>query len=210
MKNVWKVIVLSGAMAWSACGGSSNECGTDSDCKGDRVCEADACVSPDDSGDGSESASSSGDSTDSSSSGSSQETSQETSSNSCCLNGSYYACPDADSADTCFLDFDPSGCSRDATMDASCDDGVSSDGDQGSGSGSDGSGAGDDDTAQSAGEEIGGECEYDEDCASEICMYRSGARFGYCSKTCESFADCPSFWDCTEVGDAAGKYCVQN
>jgi hypothetical protein len=36
------------------------------------------------------------------------------------------------------------------------------------------------------------------------------ASFGYCTKTCESFTDCPTFWDCERVGNASAKYCVQN
>jgi hypothetical protein len=33
---------------------------------------------------------------------------------------------------------------------------------------------------------------------------------GFCTATCDSFADCPAFWDCEELANAAGKYCVQN
>jgi hypothetical protein len=34
--------------------------------------------------------------------------------------------------------------------------------------------------------------------------------FGYCTKPCESFADCPTFWDCEEVGNAVGTFCIQD
>ena len=42
------------------------------------------------------------------------------------------------------------------------------------------------------------------------CLFKPNADFGYCTKTCMSFTDCPDFWDCTEVGNASGLYCVQN
>jgi len=70
------------------------------------------------------------------------------------------------------------------------------------GSGQGGSGGG--------GNPVGGHCAGNEDCASRICLFKGDADFGYCSQVCESFADCPSFWDCEEVGNASGTYCVQD
>jgi len=32
---------------------------------------------------------------------------------------------------------------------------------------------------------------------------------GYCTKECESFTECPTFWKCKEVGNASGTYCVK-
>lgn len=59
------------------------------------------------------------------------------------------------------------------------------------------------------GNDVGGECKNDDGCKTQVCLFKGSATWGYCSKTCESFADCPSFWDCEEVGNASGKYCVQ-
>lgn len=50
---------------------------------------------------------------------------------SCCLNGSFYACPDEGASATCFNNFDPSGCSADPSRNGECsggDDGGSSGG----------------------------------------------------------------------------------
>lgn len=39
---------------------------------------------------------------------------------SCCLNDSFFECPDADASATCFGSFDPSGCSADPSRNAEC------------------------------------------------------------------------------------------
>ena len=54
---------------------------------------------------------------------------------SCCLNGSFYACPDADASNTCFSSFDPSGCSADPARNAECDGGGETGGDDSAGDG---------------------------------------------------------------------------
>ena len=56
---------------------------------------------------------------------------------------------------------------------------------------------------------VGDKCEGNATCQSDACIFRSGDDFGYCTKECESFADCPSFWECESVGNAAGKFCKQ-
>ncbi|MBI1949272.1 MAG: hypothetical protein HYS27_26530 [Deltaproteobacteria bacterium] len=64
----------------------------------------------------------------------------------------------------------------------------------------------DDDDTNS--DDTGQYCESNDDC-QEICIFEvddPGA--GICSKRCESFADCPSFWDCSDIGAAAGTYCT--
>lgn len=45
---------------------------------------------------------------------------------------------------------------------------------------------------------------------SDVCLFKGSADYGYCSKSCESFTDCPTFWNCEEVMNASGKYCIQN
>jgi hypothetical protein len=63
--------------------------------------------------------------------------------------------------------------------------------------------------------DLGEQCVANGDCDADSCLFKvqedgSLADYGYCSGTCESFSDCPSFWDCGEVGNASGKYCIQN
>jgi len=61
-----------------------------------------------------------------------------------------------------------------------------------------------------SGKPIGGECQSDSVCASEICVRRGGASYGYCSIVCESFSDCPSFWNCEKLANASQTYCVKD
>lgn len=59
--------------------------------------------------------------------------------------------------------------------------------------------------------QTGDPCETNSQCEGGVCLVRDdGDILGYCSHKCDSFADCPSFWDCEELGNAAGTYCVQN
>jgi hypothetical protein len=57
---------------------------------------------------------------------------------------------------------------------------------------------------------VGEMCTVNSDCAGDACLFRNdGDVAGYCSKRCESFSECPSFWDCAAIANAAGTYCVQ-
>lgn len=56
--------------------------------------------------------------------------------------------------------------------------------------------------------DVGKTCSKNRDC-TDVCLFKGSADFGYCSKACESFTDCPTFWECNEVGNASGKYCIQ-
>ncbi len=48
-----------------------------------------------------------------------------------------------------------------------------------------------------------------EDCAHGVCVIKSDDDvFGYCTDVCDSFSDCPSFWECAELGNANGKFCL--
>lgn len=53
------------------------------------------------------------------------------------------------------------------------------------------------------GKQTGKSCKTDDDCARKLC-YR-----GYCTRSCESFGDCPPFWECDEVGGGTEKLCVR-
>ena len=88
------------------------------------------------------------------------------------------------------------------------DDGPGDDGPGDDGPGDDGpgdDGPGDDGPA---GGDVGDECMSDGDCATNVCLFAGDAAFGFCSIVCDSFSDCPSFWECEEVGNASTTYCV--
>lgn len=53
------------------------------------------------------------------------------------------------------------------------------------------------------GKQTGKACKTDDDCARKLC-YR-----GYCTRACESFGDCPPFWECDEVGRSKEKLCMR-
>ena len=57
--------------------------------------------------------------------------------------------------------------------------------------------------------DFGKTCTKNSDC-SDVCLFKGSADYGYCSKSCESFTECPTFWMCEEVMNASGKYCIQN
>lgn len=57
--------------------------------------------------------------------------------------------------------------------------------------------------------DFGKTCTKNGDC-SDVCLFKGSADYGYCSKPCESFTVCPTFWKCEEVMNASGKYCIQN
>ena len=51
-------------------------------------------------------------------------------------------------------------------------------------------------------------CRHNDDCASKVCFVGRG-ELGYCTKMCNSFSDCPTFWDCDHVGNAPQRICMQ-
>ena len=141
-----------------------------------------------------------------SSSGGSSSSSSSSTSFTCCINNTYYKCPSQAALDRCgnFTNPDPSGCAQQSGScpQASGGSGDPDDTDDTPPSGSPRNG--------STGKAVGAQCEGNSDCASNSCLVAGGAQFGYCSKTCEDFSDCPSFWKCETVGNATAKYCVQN
>ncbi|MBL8612540.1 MAG: hypothetical protein JNL38_34680 [Myxococcales bacterium] len=77
---------------------------------------------------------------------------------------------------------------------------------------------GSDDTGGSSGggaasgtgaDKVGSQCVKNADCPSNACLFKKDAAFGYCSKTCQSFAECPTFWSCEAVQNGSSKYCTQ-
>lgn len=61
----------------------------------------------------------------------------------------------------------------------------------------------------SAPSDIGAQCEGNADCSTRSCVFAGDADFGYCTKICESFSDCPTFWNCEVVGNASQTYCMK-
>jgi hypothetical protein len=63
-------------------------------------------------------------------------------------------------------------------------------------------------------DDTGETCSENSDCLNNTCLLGfdengNQTAFGYCTKRCDGFADCPTFWDCVEVGNAIGTYCVE-
>ncbi len=57
---------------------------------------------------------------------------------------------------------------------------------------------------------VGEQCADRNECAGTTCLYRNPNDVsGYCSKQCNSFTECPTFWSCSEIANGAGKRCVQ-
>jgi hypothetical protein len=163
-------------------GDGGEGCSADADCKGDRICESGQCVSP-------------GDTTNSDTSNS--DTSNSDTSNS-----------DTSNADT-------------SNNDTSNNDTSNNDDDQGA----IGSTCLDDTECDSnycrtppgaiegacADNDFGETCESSDACLYDACVVRSLDDIaGFCTAPCDSFSDCPAFWNCEELENAGGKYCVQD
>ena len=52
-------------------------------------------------------------------------------------------------------------------------------------------------------------CTKNADCDSNTCFVGSG-NLGYCTKMCNSFTECPSFWECKRAGNAPQAICMQD
>ena len=52
-------------------------------------------------------------------------------------------------------------------------------------------------------------CTKNADCDSNTCFVGDG-RLGYCTKMCNSFSECPSFWECKRAGNAPQNICMQD
>jgi hypothetical protein len=51
-------------------------------------------------------------------------------------------------------------------------------------------------------------CTRNSDCDSNTCFVGKG-NLGYCTKMCNSFSDCPSFWECKRAANAPQNICMQ-
>ncbi|MBM4778553.1 MAG: hypothetical protein GQE15_12695 [Archangiaceae bacterium] len=57
---------------------------------------------------------------------------------------------------------------------------------------------------------VGETCSENTDCAGSTCLVKRQTDVnGYCSKQCNSFSECPTFWSCEEIANGGGTRCVQ-
>ncbi len=52
-------------------------------------------------------------------------------------------------------------------------------------------------------------CTKNADCESNTCFVGNG-NLGYCTRMCNSFSECPSFWECKRAGNAPQSICMQD
>ena len=52
-------------------------------------------------------------------------------------------------------------------------------------------------------------CTRNADCDSNTCFIGHG-NLGYCTKMCNSFSECPSFWECKHAANAPQNICMQD
>ena len=57
--------------------------------------------------------------------------------------------------------------------------------------------------------DIGKTCQDADGCSTKLCVKSGGVTFGYCTKECESFTDCPDFWECAKVDNGSTTYCLK-
>jgi Cys-rich repeat protein len=57
--------------------------------------------------------------------------------------------------------------------------------------------------------EVGNTCQVNDDCKAKTCVTLVGADYGYCSKSCKSWSECPSFWKCEILRNTTALYCIQ-
>jgi hypothetical protein len=205
-------VCLAGFSLGMAACGESAECGSDTDCKGDRICDDGNCEDPGGSSGGTTSGgstsggSTSGGSTSggSTSGGTTGGESQCMSSSDCqqivcnCVDGpvNFTGCNVVNGVGTCAT---TSNCASE--FDA-C---------EGEGGGTTGGSTGDSSGGSTGGsKEVGDGCANNEECATGWCLFEPGADFGYCTKECESFSDCPSFWECKKPSNASSKFCFKD
>jgi hypothetical protein len=57
--------------------------------------------------------------------------------------------------------------------------------------------------------DFGKTCHKNNECEADACFTGHGD-LGYCTKFCNSFSDCPSFWECKKPGNAPQRICMQD
>lgn len=57
--------------------------------------------------------------------------------------------------------------------------------------------------------DFGKTCHKNHECEQDACFTGHGD-LGYCTKFCNSFSDCPTFWECKKPGNAPQRICMQD
>ena len=215
-------------------GGDSSGCSNDNDCKGDRVCSNGACVGGSNNGGSNNGGSNNGGNNGAGNNGGGNNGGGN---NGGQCNTSDPAGDSCDSADNCTVgclcDNDNGVASgscingRCASAEDMCEDACSDDGgwanefcfigqDGGGNNGGGNNGGGNNGGGNNGGgnngggDDFGEVCQSNGECNRNVCLFNGDVDFGYCSAPCESFTDCPTFWDCEEVGNGSGTFCVQD
>lgn len=63
---------------------------------------------------------------------------------------------------------------------------------------------------QSQGRGFGETCTEMDDCESRLCFIGRRGNVGFCTRTCDSWSDCPSHWECERPSNAAHRVCMQD
>lgn len=58
-------------------------------------------------------------------------------------------------------------------------------------------------------DDFGATCKHNSDCESNTCFVGRG-ELGYCTKMCNSWSECPSYWECQRAANAPQKICMQD
>jgi hypothetical protein len=66
------------------------------------------------------------------------------------------------------------------------------------------------DAGQQPMSDVGKTCQMNSECSTRLCVFAGSASYGYCTKECESFANCPTFWDCGRVQNGSTTYCLKH
>lgn len=238
MKNMLWTLTFAGSLLGvgmlSACGSAEDACSTDNDCKGARICQDGDCVEPADSNNTNNANTNNTNTNNENTNNSNTNNSNNSNNNATCAQ----TCAKATSCDpTLTKDECESGCNANVnqatrnciTNAPTCADAEACFGNaNNANNASSGIGAScsineDCDSkyckkpagsfeGKCATNDFGDMCKTDNDCEYGACLYRDLENdiFGYCTNTCSSFTDCPTFWKCGEVGNAGGKYCIQD
>ena len=63
---------------------------------------------------------------------------------------------------------------------------------------------------QVRGRGFGETCTEMDDCESRLCFIGRRGNVGFCTRTCDSWSDCPSHWECERPSNAAHRVCMQD
>lgn len=193
MKRLMIGMVLVGLFGAGCGSDDSDACSSDSDCKGDRICESGECISPESGGNNTSTNNTSGNNTSQNNTSGNNTSQNNTSTNNTAQNNTSTNNTSGNNTT------DEGALGSECTSSSDCDSAYCRT-EAGAFSGT------------CAENDFGDTCQGPEDCEYGACLVSSdgGDVAGYCSSTCESFTDCPTFWSCGELNNASGTYCLQD